>query len=283
MRLLLIAASAWVATVGCADPVKTRVICHNANCVEPTNPAADDTVDALAASLALVNDDVVPFDGVELDTFWDGAQDICVFAHDLDQADAVPATEAATLLGNWLRSRRGLPMTRSFGPFMVFVELKGHVGKSKTERHSEAQRIAHAGCALEVYEVLAEAATLALTDLQVVFTSFDPALLDALRDHPDMPDRDSDGAVTVRLGALQGIPKPLDSQTQPLGEFTDIDVALVHPQWLRDGGRTALRSMDVEVGFWMFQATSESLDAIVRYEPDFVTTSEAQFMDAWLR
>ena len=51
-RSSVLALLAVLALAACDRP-DVLVICHNANCVEPTNPALDDTIPALRESLAL--------------------------------------------------------------------------------------------------------------------------------------------------------------------------------------------------------------------------------------
>src|SRR5687768_15351077 len=86
---------AIIAVLAGCDRPSVRVICHNANCHGPTDPHSDDTIPALRASLALRYDDRPTIDGIEIDSFWVGADDTCVFAHDLDEPRTVPMTEAA--------------------------------------------------------------------------------------------------------------------------------------------------------------------------------------------
>jgi hypothetical protein len=67
IRILAICHSA------CVGP-RQIVICHNANCGEPTDPARDDTLPAFRESLALEDNGRPVIDGIELDSFWRGAQ-----------------------------------------------------------------------------------------------------------------------------------------------------------------------------------------------------------------
>ena len=56
----------------------------------------------------------------------------------------------------------------------------------------------------------------------------------------------------------------------------------IHDQWIHDAQWEALRSMDVDIVFWMFSATSETFEAIEQYEPDKIVTSEARLIRRWL-
>jgi hypothetical protein len=256
---------------------ETLVICHNANCAEPTDPEADDTLAALDESLALRFRGGPVLDGVEIDSFWDGGVDVCLFAHDLDNAERAPATAAAEALAE--RFDESGELTFSGGPFQVFIELKGTVDASETKKHSPAQRELHAKCAWQMYGILADGAQAADRAVEVVFTSFEPPLLRAMNQvrPPSTPLR-------VRFGAIQGIPAPLDGQTHSLDEYDDVGIDLVemHPSWMLDGQFQAARSSDLDLVFWMFDATVEVLAAIDRFEPAMVETSEARLMRGWL-
>ncbi len=267
-----------------------KVICHNANCVEPATPKEDDTLPALTESLALVDSDGRSLlDGVEIDTFWYGEEDRCLFAHDLESVDtADPIDDAVAAITDHLDARQaaGGDLTRTGGTFEVYVELKGHVGPAKSEKHTPAQRVSHAECGRDVAVALRDAATAGGWPIEVLFTSFDPDLLvelDALQDIKDM--RASDGPAVVKLGILQGVPSPLDSQSEPLSNIPpslDIDVISTHPHWARHASLEAAGSKDWSLSIWMFTIVPETLDAITRYQPDAITTSEANALTRWL-
>jgi hypothetical protein len=270
------------------DRPTPRVVCHNSNCVEPTNPTADDTLEALDESLALVDADDVPFiDGIEIDIFWRGEDDTCIYAHDLSgDHEPVEASVPVARINDHLAARAaaGAPTTNDGGPFLVYVELKAHVGESKSEKHSPEQLVQHASCGIDVVTGLATGAAAAAVPMRVVITSFDPALLSAVADDPRWAAMPA-GGVTFGLGAIQGPPPPLDTVTVPLAEFADVPLtdATVHPHWLRRGELNGLRDRGLAIGFWMFQAVPETFDAIERIRPDIVTTSEATLMQRWLK
>jgi hypothetical protein len=278
MRLPSRLALLVVALGGCENArPESLVICHNANCVEPTDPEADDTLAALEESLALTYGGRPLLDGVEIDSFWKGDEDLCLFAHDLDNAERVPAEDAASALAEYI-ARPG-PLTYSGRPFQIFIELKGSVGISESEKHSPAQRALHAGCAWGMYDIIATAATAEGQDVEVVFTSFEPALLVAMRqlEPPAL-------AIRARFGGIQGIPLPLDGQTDSLDDYagSGIDLVEVHPSWMLDGQLEAIQSAELELVFWMFEATVEIFAAIDHYEPTMIETSEARLMRGWL-
>ncbi|MFN0246513.1 MAG: hypothetical protein ACKV2T_06370 [Kofleriaceae bacterium] len=89
--------------------------------------------------------------------------------------------------------------------------------------------------------------------MTIVFSSFEPKLL----------------RVLIEL-------TPTATPTIPLS------IVEVHDQWLNDAQYEGIRSSGVELVLWMFSATVETFDAIERYEPYAVVTSEAQLMRRWL-
>ncbi len=272
--------------VGCLRVEQApRVICHNANCVEPANPDEDDTVAALDASLALRQDGRPIIDGVEIDTFWYGAEERCLFAHDLASLETASDVDVAVeRLSASIdeRSDAGEPLTSNGDPFFVFIELKGTVGPDKADVHNDEQRAQHAACAVAAADAVAVAAVRANQSLRVVLTSFTPELLAAVSDARDAR---GDDPVPMEMMALFGIPPPLDGQTLPLSAFDDVNIsgASVHPQWMRETSWQAYRSQGFLIGYWMFSAVPETLAAIERDQPDFITTSEATFMRRWLK
>jgi hypothetical protein len=276
-----------LASCGPMDP-QPAIVCHNSNCVEPPNPAQDDSPEALRASLAAAADDGSPIlDGMELDLFFRGSDGQCVFAHDLDQENPTRAVDAAAIVADFFTAPRpaGRKVTRSGGPYWVFLELKAQVGKTKTELHTEAQRAAHAQCALDVLSVLASGARAGGVPLRVRFTSFSPDLLRAVGLALKNASFTNDDAVSAGLGAIAGVLPPLDSGTIPIDQFDGdigVDMVTVHAQWMRDAAYQAYRSRGWEIGFWMFSATPETYDAIELYEPKWVTTNEARTVSRWL-
>jgi hypothetical protein len=293
-NMTALAALSLLASVsaGCSSNVgdySPRVICHNANCVEPADIDEDDTPAALRESLELVDDEDRPLiDGVEIDTFWFGEEERCLFAHDLNNLETASDFDVpVNIITQHLEARalQGKPITRSADRFSVLVELKGHVGTSKSEKHTEEQRLEHVGCAVNIAQRLAASAAVANYKLEVIFTSFDPALLiDLSEDEGFQILRDGD-RITARLGVLAGVPKPLDSQTQPIDAFPEeagIDFASVHPHWTRHASIRAYESRGWSLGLWMFSIVPETLDAIEVYRPDYVTTSEARALTRWL-
>lgn len=268
---------ALAATAAACDRPDVRVICHNSNCVEPTNPENDDTLPALRESLALQIAGRPAIDGTEIDTFWRAEDDSCLFAHDLDGARTTVASEAADVIAQHVADNAVL--TASGEPFRVFIELKAHVAAAKSVRHTPAQRTLHADCVWSVYGTIADAAVANAREVEVVFASFAPELLRAVvaRAPALLP-------LPYKLDAFYGIPRPLDSETRPLSDYAGLPIEIVemHPQWIHDAQFEGVRSQGLEVMFWMFSATVETFAAIEQYEPEMVVTSEARLLRRWL-
>ena len=263
-----------LALAACDRP-RSLVICHNANCAEPADPERDDTLEALGESLALEHDGLPVFDGIELDTFWRGADDICLYAHDLDR-DQTPALEPTTLLADYF-ARSG-PIGHG-DTFYVAVELKSHVSADKTDLHSDEQLVLHATCAWQVYTSIADAAVANDRDVVMVFEAFNPALLRAVLDQTPatLP-------IAVEYSAIQGIPHPLDNQTRKLSAYRGLPLTYVelHDQWILDSQYEAIRSLGLQISMFMFSATTETFAVIEQYRPKLIFTSEATLMRRWL-
>jgi hypothetical protein len=265
----------------CVDrPRDTRVMCHNANCKGPPDPSRDDRLDSLAGSLALAYDGRPLLDGVEIDVFWHGAGGRCLFAHDLND---VPAAVEARDAGRAIADYISIPGQRSYSGqfFTIRMELKGFVG-SLGDEHSDAQAIAHADCALDLFETYRAAALAAGQTIVVIFDSSAPRLLKTLVTRPRWPGRTRSGQVQVRLSADFVDSTPSGLAFQKLGDFPEVDDVLFHAGWITDAHYQAFRSLDVELTIWMFSATVETFDAIERFEPEAVLTSEAPLLRRWL-
>lgn len=268
--------AALVALAACDRP-NVLVICHNANCVEPTAPEDDDTLPALESSLALEIEGRPVLDGVEVDIFWRAEDSTCLFAHDLEGARSTLSTELVPVFAVYFAQPGEL--TAAGGPFRIFIEGKATVGVDASQRHTPEQFVLHATCIWDLYTALADAAALHGRELEIVFGSFAPDLLRTLlaTAPPTTP-------VPFRFEAYYGVPKPLDSETRPLSDYAGlpIDIVEVHSQWLLDAQHEGLLSSDIELMFFGFSATVETFAAIEQYEPTMVITSEARLMRRWL-
>ncbi len=271
------ATSALLLVLTACDRPTVAVICHNANCVEPTNPEADDTLPAMRESLALQIGGKPAIDALEIDSFWRGTDDTCLLAHDLVVPSNTLITEAATLIAEHITTAPEL--TRSGGPFRIYLELKTKTDPAESVFHTSEQRMLHADCAWGVYDTIADAAMVSGQNVEVVFSSFSPDLLRQViaRTPPTTP-------IPYKLDTFFGIPKPLNSETSPLDKFAGIplDIVEIHPQWIHDAQYEGLRSLGVEIVFWTFSASVETFAAIEQYEPVAVGTSEAQLLVRWL-
>lgn len=274
-------AAAWLLAAGCVDGAAApRLVCHNSNCAAAPDPTRDDTLVALREGLGLLEAPAPRLDGLEIDLLWDAAAARCLFAHDVP-ADGEPAAATADEAAAEIEAALVAPAfaTRAGAALLVYVELKGYVGADHADVHTPADRVAHADCALALRDRLEVTAGATGHALEVVFTSFDPALLQA------MVDAGAHEREGVRLAAIQGVPPPLDGQTRPLGDFAGVGIELVeaHPGWLQPSARDMVRSAGVGLSYWMFSAGSDTFARIERDAPEHVVTNEAELLDRWLR
>jgi hypothetical protein len=271
---LVLAIASAIALAGCDRP-RSLVICHNSNCAGATDPSRDDTIDALRESLALEIAGQPVIDGVEIDTFWRGSDDTCLYAHDLER-DQIPATEPANELAAYF-ARPG-PIAHG-GVFHVLIELKSHVSADKTDRHDETQLALHAACAWQLHGILANAAVANDREIVITFEAFRPDLLRAM-----IAQTPADTPVPLRYAAIQGIPAPLDNQTHELEAYAGVplDIVELHAQWILDAQYEAVRSLGLDIAVFMFSATGETFAVIEQVRPELVVTNEALLLRRWL-
>jgi hypothetical protein len=277
VRIASLCAVAAALAIGCNRP-HPRVICHNGNCGEPTDPEHDDTLPAFRESLALEENGRPVIDGIELDSFYRGADGACLYAHDVSNtAENTPAIAPAVELAAHF-AKPG-PISFDDGPFLALLELKPYISADTSERHSPEQRVQHALCAWNIYKIISDAAIANGRDVVIEFQSFSPELLHAVLDAAPRVT-----PTPYVLGAIQGIPSPLDDQTRPLGDYSGLPIAdiQVHPSWLLDGRYEAILSSHAELSFFWFSTTTEIFAAIRKYDPTAVDTSEARLMRRWL-
>jgi len=263
--------------VACSRP-HPRVICHSANCGEPTDPDRDDTLAALRESLALEDRGRPVIDGIELDSLWRAADGACLYAHDASNAaEHTPATAPAEQLA--LHFAAPGPITFADVPFLVLLELVPFVSADTRDRHTPDQRRLHARCAWDVYRIVSDAAVATGRDVEVEFQSFSPELLGAVLDNAPRST-----PTPYRFGAIQGVPSPLDDQTRSLRDYAGLPISdiQVDPRWLLDGAHEAILTSGAELSFSWSSTTTEIFAAIRKYEPAAVDTSEARLMRRWL-
>jgi len=276
-RAELVGGLALALAIGCNQP-HPLVICHNANCGEPTDPARDDTLPAFRESLALEEDGRPVIDGIELDSFWRGSDNVCLYAHDVSNfAENTPAIAPAQELA--LHFAKPGPITFGDTPFLVLLELKASVSANAKERHTPEQRALHAKCAWDIYKIVSDAAIATGRDVVVEFQSFGPELLRAVIDNAP-----ASTPTPYKFGAIQGVASPLDDQTRSLRDYTGLPISdiQVHPGWLLDAKHEAILSSGAELSFFWFSTTTEIFAAIRKYNPAAVDTSEARLMRRWL-
>jgi hypothetical protein len=266
---------------GACDRPHALLICHNSNCVDPADPEADDSLAALTQSLALDVNGKTAIDGIEVDLFWRGTDDTCIFAHDIElNANRTElASEAADKVAFHITTAPEL--TYGGGNFQMFVELKDFVDADKTVHHTPEQRTKHAQCAWAFYNTVEQAAAARGVDIDFFFGSFGPEMLkEVIAQTPP----GVDAAHMPRYESYYGVPRPLDPETRPLSDYAGIPITLVemHSQWITDNAYEALISQNIEVAFFMFSATEEHFAAIEQYEPTMINTSEAILMRRWL-
>jgi hypothetical protein len=270
------ACSLLVVLAACTRP-EPLVLCHNSNCVAP-DTTRDDTLDALAESLALTFDGRPALDGIEIDTFWDGARGQCLFAHDLDQQNAQPATAAAQFIADYLAANQVVSWNGE--RFYFFVEIKGFVGTSISEMHSSAQRAQHTECALDVLDIVATGARAGGHPLTVGFVAARPLLLDTLVTRPRWAGYASDS--NLELLAIGDIFAPYSSTVAELDEYTvKLDGIEFHPDYMTVQRRETYRSLGIDLVQWSLITTEEALDSITRWDPRYVLANEALLLRGW--
>jgi hypothetical protein len=273
----LVIAISGVLLAACEQP-HPIVICHNANCGEPTDPERDDTLPAFRESLALEEDGRPVIDGIELDSFWRGSDNVCLYAHDPSNfAENTPAIAPAQELAAHFQKQG--PITFDGGQFLVLLELKAFVSARTTDRHTPEQRMLHARCAWDIFNIVADAAYASDRDVKVEFQSFSPELLRAVLDIAPATTR-----IPYELGAIQGVPSPLDDQTRELRDYSDLPIRDVqfHALFMQDAQHEAVLRSGAKLSFFWFSTTNEVFWAIRKYRPFAVDTSEARLMRRWL-
>jgi hypothetical protein len=259
------------------DRPEATLVCHNANCVEPVDPERDDTLPALRESLALEYEGRPAIDGIEIDSFWHGERGECVFAHDLNEDRTTPFTEAAAEIAGYF-ARPG-PISYADRRFAVFLELKSHVGRSISERHSPAQRASHAACAWQAYAIIADAAVANGRDIEVIYGAFEPKLLAAV-----VAAAPAEVPVPYRLQAFLSYPRPFDLETRPISAYAGLPIEVISlpPQWIHDAQYEGIASSGFDILMGMNSATVETFAALQQYRPTYINTSEARLLRRWL-
>jgi hypothetical protein len=244
------------------------IICHNSNCAGETDPDRDDTIDALTESLAQTYGTRPVVDGVEIDLIWSADQSRCIFGHDLaTHADGPDAALAAAVVADHLVNE---PVPSSNGQrFYVKVELKAEVSVDTDVAVTTEHLEAHARCALEVVDIIEQAATENGHALSFYFEATDHARLYALRDDPAWPGRTVGGQIEF-LFTSGHVALP------PMEDFP-VDMVWINVPEIHDGYASQFGdSVDIMLG--MYDATVETFHAIDELAPQFLNTNEAPLM-----
>jgi hypothetical protein len=96
-----------------------------------------------------------------------------------------------------------------------------------------------------------------------------------------------------RIGIIQGLPPPLNDETQPLDDCRGLPLGMIefHAQWLFDAQYQAFASYrhakataaaPVDLALFMFSATAETFATIEEYRPDIIVTNEPRLFRRWL-
>ncbi|NVB83913.1 MAG: hypothetical protein HOV81_36395 [Kofleriaceae bacterium] len=266
-----------LALVACERP-SPRVICHNANCIAPS-AERDDSLPVLDESLALTYGGLPLVDGVELDTFWFGAESRCLFAHDLDHDTSTSAVVAAQHVADHLASTDRPAWNGE--RFYVLVELKANVADPYDSFHTPEQRALHAECALDVLDTVLAGARARGHMITVGFLSSAPALLRELVARPRWSAYDS--APDLERMLIGDIFAPYSSVVPELSDYeVPLDGMEFHPDFMTRTREETYRALGLELFQWSFVMTPEAFDSLERWEPAFVLTNEARLVRNWI-
>jgi hypothetical protein len=262
---------------GCAlQGPEPRLICHNANCAGGSD-TADDTLDALAASLALrTRDGRVLIDGIEIDSVWDRGAQTCRLAHGLAPGNRQPEIgHAARLIERHLAEN---PQGRAShgASFVLKIELKTAVttgGAAHTA--DEARR--HARCVLQVVDDVTAASATSDNDLEVLVDSNDPRLLKTVLEerrflgHRDEPLARTRVPIVFETNLHTPIPDGL-----VVGVITASQRNIAHVK------RSELDLADQRLLVWGRTLTVHQLNDIATKHPAFIGANNAAEVRAFL-
>jgi len=269
MRLLsslLGLSGCWVGLYPTLNPL---VICHNTNC-SGTRQYGDDTLEALDESLALEENGIPTFDGMEADTYlyFDGTNTSCLFAHDIEHLETVakPAEAAALLAAHlqkdvvaWNRER-----------FYLKLELKPTV-QGSDQYHSGPQLQQHAECALD----MAVAATKdSRHPVTIIFDSMSECLLNELQHRIALPE-------WAHLAGDPNVDILYSAQVVPARACipSQVDIRSINVRGWRSA-TDAIRPFMV----WMdsHSENTETVEIVRHLEPEYISTSEVPFVRGYI-
>jgi hypothetical protein len=273
--LVLLACMAVAGLAGC-DRHEPLLICHNSNCGSP-DTTRDDTLDALQESLALRHDGLPVLDGMEIDTFWYGAESTCLFAHDLVHDTSTPATAAADAIAAYLAA--GGRASWNGDRFYMLFDLKPHVGPDYSDKHTPEQLVDHAQCVLSLAETILVGARTGGHQITFGFISAVPRHLEVLRAQPQWTTLQAQP--DAEMFVIGDIFAPYSSVVPELSEFEHLDIVEYHPDFMTVPQRETYRSLGIDLMQWSFVTTTEALGAIDYWEPKYAITNEAALVRRW--
>jgi hypothetical protein len=267
-----------VVLAACSRP-SPLVLCHNSNCVGP-DVEHDDDLPTLQKSLAQTYDGLPALDGIEIDTFWWGAQSRCLYAHDLADGSSVPANDAATAIADYLAAHDRV--TYSGERFHMLMELKPYVGESFSDKHTPEQYVQHATCILDAIDIILAGARMKGHAMSFGVLTSDPEGLRVLAADPRWSALGAEPDVETML--IADIFAPYSSVVPHLSDFDGValDAVEFHPDFMTVSKREAYRSLGLDLIEWSYVPTSETFDAIERWEPPYVLTNDALLMRRWI-
>lgn len=267
-----------VALAACSRP-SPLVLCHNANCVGP-DTEHDDDLPTLQRSLAQTYDGLPALDGAEIDTFWWGAESRCLFAHDLSHGTDVSANDAAMVIAAYLAAHDRV--TYSGERFTMLMELKPNVGESFSDAHTPEQYAQHATCLLDAIDIILAGARTKSHAMTFGVLTGAPDGLRALAADPRWAALGAESDVETML--IADIFAPYSSVVPHLSDFdgVQLDAVEYHPDFMTVSKREAYRSLGLDLIEWSYVPTSETFDAIEKWEPPYVLTNDALLMRRWI-
>jgi hypothetical protein len=273
-----VAVAVAVAVAACDRP-SPLVLCHNANCIGP-DVEHDDDLPTLHKSLAQTYDGLPALDGLEIDTFWWGAVSRCLFAHDLSHGTDVSANDAATAIATYLSTNDRVSFNGT--RFYMLMELKPNVAESFSEMHTPAQYTQHATCLLDAIDIILAAARTKGHAITFGVLTAAPEGLRVLASQPRWQALESEAGVETLL--IADIFAPYSSVVPHLSDFDDValDAVEYHPDFMTVSKREAYRSLGLDLIEWSYVPTSESFDAIERWDPKYVLTNDALLLRRWI-
>lgn len=254
-----------VASIGCIGASKPLLICHNANCAEGATAEADDTLDALRASLALrMPGGEVAFDGLELDSVWDRRLGRCTFAHAPDPGAPDLAEATQLVAAHVAASAPGLAAHASLASaaFYLKIELKTDVGGGAS--HTPDEVAAHVACVTTAARAVVTAGLASHNVVVPIFDSKDPRLLAAIGPTGCAADLGRDCLFETGWGT--SLPPGFTAQIFTLSWYDDPDTIT----WDPGRGGTSTGGSPGGLLIWARSPSLADLHAMLGLEPAYI-------------